>query len=438
MALTYLVPAIYDAALSVFSFALPLYLVDMGVPPLVIGSLLALPSVVQIFARIPAGLVAGRVGNIAAMLAGCALMTASGLLIANAPVAAVATFVAVAQVLSGLGRACFWPANQAHLFELAGDRIGSYIGIYNFVVTIGGMTGPLLAGLLIVKAGPAAAFWLLALLTAVSGVSLVVGRNRSAARLGHGPAEIVATPGRSFTRDAGAQVGRVARSPGVWLAGLVCIASVVPFTVTTSFYPVLLKSHGMSAASISLLATVRMAAVALFSLVTGPYVRPGRRADLLGLSGLLGALGMALIPALAASAVGVLPMLLFGFCGGAMHNVQMAIAGEAVRPGDRALSMALVGSIGNIAMALTPLWHGWMASQGWLEGAFPLTGLALAAVSVGSWQWARRMDARATAAGQRQQGRQQPGQGGTTVALPSGETAQAGSETASGAPPGQI
>lgn len=400
MALTYLVPAVYDAALSVFSFALPLFLVDMGVPPLVIGSLLALPSLIQIFARIPAGLVAGSIGNTAAMLAGCALLTASGLLIGNAPVAAVAGFVAAAQVLSGLGRACFWPANQAHLFEIAGDRIGSYIGIYNFLVTLGGMTGPILAGMLIVRAGPSAAFWLLAVLTTVSGVLLVFGRNRSAARLGHGPAEVVATPGRSLSRNPGAQIGRVLRSPGVWLAGLICIASVVPFTVTTSFYPVLLKSRGMSAASISLLATVRMASVALFSLLTGPYTQPARRAFLLGLSGLLGALGMTLVPALAGSAFGVLPMLLFGFCGGAMHNVQMAVAGEAVQPGDRALAMALVGSIGNIAMTLTPLWHGWMAGKGWLEQAFPLTGFLLAAVAIGCWQWAKLFAVRAASASQ--------------------------------------
>ena len=80
MALTYLVPAVYDSALSVFSFALPLYLLAMGVSPVVIGILLAIPSSIQIFARIPAGLAAGKVGNIPAMLAGCGLMAAAGLL----------------------------------------------------------------------------------------------------------------------------------------------------------------------------------------------------------------------------------------------------------------------------------------------------------------------------------------------------------------------
>lgn len=390
MALTYLVPAAYDSALSVFSFALPLYLLAMGVSPVVIGALLAIPSSIQIFARIPAGLAAGKVGNVAAMLAGCGLMAASGLLIANAPLGAVVTFVAIAQVCSGLGRACFWPANQAHLFEVAGDRIGSYIGLYNFVVTLGGMTGPLLAGVVIDRAGPGAAFWLLTVLTAISTVLLIGGRRRTAAGLGHGPSAVVAPQG-GFARSAGAQIGRVIRSPGVWLAGLVCVASVVPFTVTTSFYPLLLKNFGMSAASISLLATVRVGSVALFSLLTGPFVGPRRRAGLIGVAGLLGAAGMVLIPAVSGTGLGFLPMLLFGFCGGAMHNIQMAVAGEAVAPVDRALAMALVGSIGNIAMTLTPLWHGWMADRGWLAEAFPWTGLILAIVAVASWAWARRL-----------------------------------------------
>lgn len=397
MALTYLVPAVYDSALSVFSFALPLYLLAMGVSPVVIGVLLAIPSSIQIFARIPAGLAAGKVGNIPAMLAGCGLMAAAGLLIANAPMSAVVTMVAIAQVCSGLGRACFWPANQAHLFEVAGDRIGRYIGPYNFVVTLGGMTGPLLAGVAIDRGGPDAAFWLLTALTIVATGLLISGRQRTAAKLGHWPSPVVAPQG-GFAQAAGAQVGRVIRSPGVWLAGLICVASVVPFTVTTSFYPVLLKSLGMSAASISLLATVRVGSVALFSLLTGPLATPLRRPTLLAVAGLLGAAGMALIPALSGTGLSFLPMILFGLCGGAMHNVQMAVAGEAVAPADRALSMALVGSIGNVAMTATPLWHGWMANRGWLAEAFPWTGLILAAVVIVCFGWARSMARHARAA----------------------------------------
>jgi MFS family permease len=161
---------------------------------------------------------------------------------------------------------------------------------------------------------------------------------------------------------------------------------------------VLLKSLGMSAASISLLATVRVGSVALFSLLTGPLATPLRRPTLLAVAGLLGAAGMALIPALSGTGLSFLPMILFGLCGGAMHNVQMAVAGEAVAPADRALSMALVGSIGNVAMTATPLWHGWMANRGWLAEAFPWTGLILAAVVIVCFGWARSMARHARAA----------------------------------------
>jgi MFS family permease len=96
---------------------------------------------------------------------------------------------------------------------------------------------------------------------------------------------------------------------------------------------------------------------------------------------------MALIPAVSGTGLGFLPMLLFGLCGGAMHNVQMAIAGEAVAAADRALAMALVGSVGNVAMTLTPLLHGWMADRGMLAEAFPWTGLVLAIVAIAAWRW---------------------------------------------------
>jgi MFS family permease len=430
MGLVYLVPAIYDAALGVFSFALPLFLVDRGVSPITIGSLLALPAMTQILLRIPAGMAAGRIGNVRAMLFGCALTAVSACIIAASPHDQMVAFVAIAQVMSGLGRASFWPANQAHLFDVARERIASVIGLYNFLVTLGGMAGPLMAGILITQAGSASAFWLLAAFSIASGSLLAWGEGRQARRqaataarlaeeypelvaasvdttksggldtgaaLGGGAGDEVSRPGTSG-RLAGPGVGpdspmrslgRVVRTPAVWLGGLICISSVIPFTVTTSFYQVFLRGLGTSAASISLLVTVRLASVAMFSLVTSSYVQPRTRAGLLMLSGVLGGLGLGLIPPLAGTAAAVLPMLLLGFCGGAMHNVQMAVAGEAVAPADRALAMALVGSVGNVAMMLTPLWHGWMTERGMLREAFGLTGVVLLLVATASWQWSR-------------------------------------------------
>lgn len=430
MAIVYLVPAIFDAALGIFGFALPLFLVDRGVPPLAIGSLLALPAMTQILLRIPAGMLAGRIGNIRAMLIGCSLISVSAGLVASSPHGgAMVAMVAAAQVLSGLGRASFWPANQAHLFEVSGERVASVIGLYNFLVTLGGMSGPLMAGLLITGAGPASAFWLLAALAVSSGSLLAWREGRSARRqaataarlaeeypdlaaavdttatggldtgaaLGGGAGDEVSAP-VTGARLAGPGVGadhpvrslaRVARAPAVWLAGLICIGSVIPFIVTTSFFQVYMRDLGASAASISLLVTVRLAAVAMFSLVTSSSVRPRTRSGLLLLSGAVGGLGLALIPLLSDTGLAVLPMLLLGFCGGAMHNVRMAVAGESVAPADRALAMALVGSVGNLAMMVTPLWHGWMASRGMLADAFSLTGLVLLVVGATSWQWSR-------------------------------------------------
>ena len=381
MVMAYLIPAIYDAALGVFGFALPLFLLDGSVDPVVMGSLLAMPALVQIIARIPAGLLAGRIGNVRGMLLGCAFTAASAALIVGSTPARLVAFVAIAQVLAGLGRASFWPANQAHLFETAGERIAAVIGPYNFFVTLGGITGPLSAGLLITLLGHRAPFWLLCLL-ALAAAALLLYRVA--------PRQALAATDTDYeaqTELAKGSLRRVVSSPAIWLAGLLCVASVLPFVVTTSFYPVLLKSRGLAAASISLLVTVRSGSVALFSLLTGSGLHPNRRPLLVLVSVIAGATGLALIPLLSATAAGVLPMLLLGLCGGAMHNVQMAVAGEAVGRRDRALAMAVVGSVGNVAMALTPLAHGWLASQGRLEDAFGLTGLVLAAAGLIAWRW---------------------------------------------------
>jgi len=278
------------------------------------------------------------------------------------------------------------------------------------------MAGPLAAGWLIVRGGYRWPFWLMAILPAVSASLLVTRRwqqplptfevdTMQAHERGPVADDIAqslpqaAVSTQPSQETAWSRIGTVVRSPGVWLASLTCLISVVPFTVTASFLPVLLKTRGLSAASISLQVTVRSASVALFSLLTGPMVRARYRATLLGLSALLGTVALFLIPVVAGGRLTVLPMLLFGFCGGAMHNVQMAVAGEAVARQHRALAMALVGSVGNIAMTLIPVVHGWMASVGWLEQAFPATGVVLGLIGLVAWRWCAVMHAGARPAG---------------------------------------
>jgi MFS family permease len=405
MVLVYLVPTLYDMALGLVSFALPLFLLDSQVDPVTMGSLLALPSVVQILTRIPAGLLSGRIGNLYGMLMGCVFTLASGALVGAAPAAALVSCVAAAQVLSGLGRACFWPANQAFVLDTARGSAASAIGAYNFIVTLGGMAGPLIAGWVIVRAGYRWPFWLMALLAVVCA-ALLVTRGRSEGRAGvpaaaagtaEDPEAGQAAPARGW--GALSQVGVVVRSPGVWLAGLTCLVSVIPFAVTTSFLPVLLKTRGLSAGSISLLVTVRSACLALFSLLTGPFVPAPRRTALLGAATLSGSAALFMIPAVAGGPLTALPMMLFGLCGAGMHNVQMAAAGEAVPRQNRALAMALVGSIGGVAMVLIPIVFGWMTSHGWLEKAFPATGAALGLVGAAAWRWCAVLQRRARGAG---------------------------------------
>ncbi|MDP2873535.1 MAG: MFS transporter [Bacillota bacterium] len=424
MAIVYLIPALYDTALGIVSFALPLFLLESRVDPVTMGSLLALPSLVQIFARVPAGLLSGRVGNINGMLLGCLLMLASGALIAGAPVGILVACVAGAQVLSGLARASFWPANQAFVLDMARERAAAIIGFYNFVVTLGGMPGPLLAGWLMIRGGYRWPFGLMAFLPGVSAALLLTRRWATPpaepvpgepAQVWRAPAEPTpaepapAKPAPGGPAPGGAappaetvwsRIRVVVRSPGVWLASLTCLISVIPFSVTASFLPVLLKTRGLSAASISLQVTVRSASVALFSLLSGPFVRVPYRAALLGVSALLGTAALFMIPVVAGGRLTVMPMLLFGLCGGAMHNVQMAAAGEAVSRQHRALAMAFVGSIGGVGMTLIPVVHGWMASLGWLEEAFPATGLVMGLIGVVAWRWCAAL----------QKGLQAPGQ----------------------------
>lgn len=391
VAIVYLIPTLYDTALGIVSFALPLFLLDSRVDPVTMGSLLALPALIQIFARIPAGLLSSRMGNVNGMMLGCIFMLSSAVLIAGAPTSTLIGYIAAAQILSGLARASFWPANQAFVLDMAKERAAAIIGFYNFIVTLGGMAGPLLAGWLIVAGGYRWPFWLMAVMPAISAGLLVTRRWQPAAispqalDLAAGDAPVPAAA--SIPETAWSRIGVVVRSPGVWLASLTCLVSVIPFTVTASFLPVLLKTRGLSPASISLLVTVRSASVALFSLLTGPMVRAPFRAALLGISAVLGSAALFLIPLVAGGRLTVLPMLLFGFCGGAMHNVQMAVAGEAVARQHRALAMAFVGSVGGIGMTLIPLVHGWMASIGWLEQAFPATGLVLGLIGLAAWRW---------------------------------------------------
>jgi predicted MFS family arabinose efflux permease len=368
-----LVPTVYDLAISAFMFMVPLYLMDRGVDPVVMGSLLAIPSLMQMIVRIPAGLVASRFGNSWAMLFGCTAAAAAALFPALAPAAGLIAFMSVAQVLSGSGRAAFWPANQAHVMGLFKERGVALIGFYNFLITGGAMAGPPLAALLMHGAGYDGAFLALAALTAAPGLLLV------ATRAGFSPS---ADGGAHTLREFARQAVLAAANRRVWLAGLIFIAHVVPAAMAASFLPVLLREHGASTARISVLMTVRVGAVALFSLASARFAVERHRAALTLATGIIGAIAMAATPALAASPLVALPMAAYGLVAATTLNVQMAESAEAVRPEIMALGMAIAGAIGGTALTGIPIALGYLAKAGRLEAGFGLCGLFLLAVSL--------------------------------------------------------
>jgi MFS family permease len=351
----------WNFALGMTWLAVPLYAYSQGMSNAQIGILFAAPVLAQAPLNLVGGAYTDRIGgrrillgsSIATIAAGVWFVFAQGF-----------WMLLVGQIVFVLARAAFWPATWAMASELPGTR-GVQLGRLNAVTNFGQIVGTTLCGFLLAAAGFRPTFWVLA---AMGVVALIAG-------LGTRPQPPKPAPRRHVL----AAYLPLLRERIIAYSVVCAYLSALPFSLTLSFYPVLLAHYGHGEEASGVLLALRAVGSILASLLAARFVRTGPQT--------LWPVGCGIAVALS---VGFLPlvnhvvpigfwMLVVGAGTAAMTLYFQITISEASRPEERGSALALGGLGWSVSHLSTPLIMGFLADRyGIVTGFYVLGGLALA------------------------------------------------------------
>ncbi len=218
----------WNFALSMTHLLVPLYALELGMNGVAIGSLIALPVLIQIWFNLLGGAYADRIGAKRTSMFSCAFM-----LISAAVFALSGSFFGLlaGQLMMILSRASFWPSNWALASRLPGDRSRN-MGRLNATTNAGQIVGIAIAGMVIAWFGFRAGFWLMA---AAALLSLLF-----ATFITHLKPEHSVRPALLST------YGVLLKHRSIYFALLCAYISALPFSLSVSFYPILLVEQGFA------------------------------------------------------------------------------------------------------------------------------------------------------------------------------------------------
>ncbi len=338
----------WNYGLGMTSVVVPLYAYSLGMTGVQIGALFSLPVFAQVAFNLIGGAYTDRIGGRKIMLATCALLTAGALVFL---VARGFWMLFAAQLILILSRAAFWPATWALASELPGAR-GKQLGRLNAITNVGQIVGTVSAGFILAVGGFTPSFLVLA---AMGVVSFIFGWPTT--ELPRKAQE----PGRSvFANYVPLMRRRVIR-----YAVLCAYISAVPFSLTMSFYPLLLQSFGYGSETSGILIALRAVGSIAAGLVAARFVRTGPNLSPAA-AGAVVAISVGLVPAINHPvSIGFL-MFMVGMSSGVMTLYFQITMGEYAGTAERGSALALGGLGWGLSHLTTPI------AMGYLSDAFGL------------------------------------------------------------------
>ena len=353
---------------SMLIVVVPVYGLQLGASPLVLGAVLSAQYLLPLALAIPLGGVVSRFGGRATLITGAGLMVAGLLAMHLWP-----GFggLVLGQLLVGLAHLQMVLAAQTIIANLGtGPRLEKYFGWYSTWLSGGQVIGPLLAGLLLNASGTAYVFLVMAAFALVAGV---VGFWLT----GQATERIQVTRKQAGFR---AQWALMQSNRGVQLSVLVTVLGMFALGVYGSYLPVYLESLAISPVIIGILVSLR----AGVSMVIRPFMASiiqlaGGRVNTVFLSLVTVSAGIALLGATEQVVVMGLLAVLVGIGSGLTQPLSMVILAESVDRAKRsgALGMRLMAN--RAIHFLAPLMFGLLLELGGFALAFSASGLAIVA-----------------------------------------------------------
>jgi predicted MFS family arabinose efflux permease len=368
----FLASAAWNFGLGMTWLAIPLYAYQQGLSNAEIGALFAAPVLIQVPLNLAGGAYTDRIGGRRIMLGSCWATVAAGLWFIGAEGF---WMLMVGQAMMVVSRAAFWPATWAMASELPGTR-GVQMARLNAITNLGQIAGTGLCGVLLAAAGFQATF----------GALAVIGLAAFFAGLGS-----PARPPRPGTPRRGLIAGYapLLRRRIIHYSILCAYLSALPFSLSISFYPLLLTYYGYGEEVSGVIMALRAVGSIAASLLAARFVRTGPHTLWPVVCGIAVAGGVGLTPTLNHEAAIALWMLVVGAGSAAMTLYFQITMSEASLQEERGSALALGGLGWSVSHLTTPLVMGFLADRYGLVIAFYAVG-AFALVCALTIAWARR------------------------------------------------
>ncbi len=351
----------WNFGLGITWLAVPLYAHSQGLSNAEIGILFAAPVLAQAPLNLAGGAYTDRIGGRRLMLASCCAQALAAAWLAYAQGF---WMLMVGQLGLVLSRAAFWPANWSMASELPGAR-GVQLGRLNAVTNVGQILGTALSGFLLGSAGFRATFAVLAT-SAFVAYLLALGTHRSATRTGRPAGHVLA--GYLPLLD----------KPVILYSVVCAYVSALPFSLSISFYPLLLAHYAYGEGASGVLVSLRAVGSIAASLLVARFVRTGPETLWPVYCGLIVAAAIGLLPLVNHAVPIAFWLLLVGAGSAAMTLYFQITISEASRPEERGSALALGGLGWSVSHLSTPLVMGELADRfGIVHGFYAVGFFAL-------------------------------------------------------------
>ncbi len=343
----------WNVALGLTYLLIPLQAHHLGMSGLTVGSLIALPVVLQFILNLAGGAWADRIGGRAIMIASFifTVVAAGTFAVTNSFAGLLA-----AQILMVVARAIYWPASWSIASQMPGDP-SRQMGHLNAIGSAGQIGGTVGAGLIIAWWGFGAGFWIMLALGVASVVLGSLFSFRLPPRAGE-PQSMMATFASLLKRRS------------IYFGCVCAYLSALPFSLSVSFYPILLVEQGFNSDANGLLMAIRALGSIAAGMVVARFVTHAGARSVPLVSGLVTALSIALVAAVHQPALIALFLLGVGLGSGVMTIYFQVLTTSLTAADQRGSAMALAGTGWSISHFTSPLAMGWLTDLYGIQMAF--------------------------------------------------------------------
>jgi MFS family permease len=347
----------WNLALGMSHVLIPLYAYHLGFSGVAIGTLVSAPVVAQLGFNLVGGVWTDRVGGKRLALISSAMIAISGLVYAFASSYAVLLFAQLCIIVS---RSIYWPATWSIGSLLPGDR-STQMGRLNSITSAGQ----------IVHLGFRAGFIALAVFGGVVAGALMA----TFAAPAHRP-PVTAQPILATYRT-------LARRPAIWFGLATAYLAGLPFSLSFSFYPILLVAQGFSSDEAGWMIALRALGAVGAGVTAARFVRKVTARSIPVGAGAATALTVGLIAVFTHAAPISACLFLVGLASGVLTLYFQLLASEISTLETRGATLAIAGLGWGLSHLTTPMIMGVLADGLGIHAAFRVFGAGVMVLALG-------------------------------------------------------